>query len=63
MKAAQITRIRKRLDMSQGEFAKAIGASRQTVCRWESNDYQAGRILPVYERQIRELAKRKGGRK
>jgi DNA-binding XRE family transcriptional regulator len=60
MKSSELRKIRERLNLTQGEFAEKIGASRQTVNRWESDDIESCVMLPVYERAIRELAKNKG---
>ena len=57
MKSEQIRKIRKRLGLSQKEFAKRIGAGHRTVAGWEIGESVP---LPLFQRQIRELAKQKG---
>ncbi len=58
MKPEDLKRIRKGLGLTQVELAKRVGASEISVIRWENGH---NKPLAVYERQIRELAKKKRG--
>ena len=57
MNSEQIRKIRKRLGLSQREFAKLIGAGLRTVAGWEIGESTP---LPLFQKQIRELAKKQG---
>ncbi len=57
MTPKELKQIRKRLGLTQVELAEKIGASEISVIRWE-NDHT--NMLPVYERQIQELDKKRG---
>jgi DNA-binding XRE family transcriptional regulator len=52
-----VKRIRKRLGLTQVELAKKIGASEVSVIRWENSKCKP---MAFYERQILELAKKRG---
>jgi len=51
-----IKKLRKRLGMSQGELAEALGVERITVIRWESGDNKPSKLA---QRQLARL-ERKG---
>jgi repressor LexA len=56
MKPSEIMKLRKRFGLTQGELAERIGASRETVSRWESGKHPPeGANLKA----LRDLAKRK----
>jgi DNA-binding transcriptional regulator YiaG len=57
MKPKEIITLRKRLGLTQGALAAEIGASRETVSRWESGKHPPeGANLKA----LRDLAQRKG---
>lgn len=39
MTAEQVRKIRKKLFLTQAEFAKILGVNKNTVCNWETNDF------------------------
>jgi DNA-binding XRE family transcriptional regulator len=57
MTPKELKRIRKRLGLTQVELAKKIGASEVSVIRWENDKCKP---MAFYERQILELAKKRG---
>jgi DNA-binding transcriptional regulator YiaG len=52
MKGAEVERLRKRLGMTQAEFAKLLGVHRVTVTRWET---EAVTIQPPMAKLIRMI--------
>jgi DNA-binding XRE family transcriptional regulator len=59
MTSRELKRIRRELDITQGELAKRIGAARGTVNRWERGDGKT--MHPVFARQIKELDRQNKG--
>ena len=57
MQGKTIKQIREKLVLSQGEFAKLLGVSRQTVSNWETGTYY---ISDKYKEKILLLLHLKG---
>ena len=56
MTGKQIKRIRKRMGLTQTEFAERMGASFATINRWEGGHFQP---LPVFEQRLKQMSGRK----
>ena len=56
--ASEITALRARLDLTQGELAHALGVSPCTVSRWEHGHMRPG---PMARRLLEQLAKEAKG--
>jgi len=54
MKPEEVKRIRERLQLTQGEFAKRVGVNRVTVNRWESGVQAVSKFVA---NTIRAIAK------
>ena len=59
MTPRELKRIRRKLGISQRELAEQIGATRQTVNRWENGDGKT--MHQVFARQIKDLDKKREG--
>ena len=57
MTAKEIKVIRERLGLTQVDFAVLVGVRGETIHRWETGKHKAHGI---FEKRIRELAKKKG---
>jgi len=53
MEAKEIIELRKKLEMTQQEFADKIGVDRVTVARWETNNKRPSKLA---KRQLARLA-------
>lgn len=51
-----IKEIRKQLDMTQQEFAKELGVTRQSVSNWERDSFKP---TPVVEKLLRDYCEKK----
>lgn len=56
--AAEITALRARLDLTQGELAQTLGVSPCTVSRWENGHMRPG---PMARRLLDQLEKEQEG--
>jgi putative transcriptional regulator len=55
--AALIPKIRKRLELTQEQFAKRLGTTATTVHRWESGKSEP---MPVFRHMLEEMARNLG---
>lgn len=53
----KVIRIRKQAIMSQSDFAKALGVSLPSVCRWEAGRYEASYSA---QRKLKEFCEKSG---
>jgi DNA-binding transcriptional regulator YiaG len=61
MEGHEVKRLRKRLDMTQTDFAKLIGVHRVTVTRWET-DPEHHKIPARMAKLIRLIVNSKAGK-
>jgi transcriptional regulator with XRE-family HTH domain len=62
MKGTEVRRVRKRLGLTQREFAGRVGVNPNTVARWERDELTVGSTAAILIRLLGQLHRKEGMR-
>ncbi len=62
MKGGEVRRVRRRLGLTQREFAARVGVVPNTVARWERDEATVGSTAAILIRLLDQLHRKEGNR-